>query len=138
MPPRLSDPCFCLDVWCSLLQCTGNRKFSNADLYLNWKWKFMQLFDCFETIVTKMTRNHWFGNCEKNYKGNIRHIQIKCTIIIIVQYIFTYNLPFIVQFHESCNKRYWSLTCTMILLYVVVKYVRCYWGYFGCNSDILD
>ena len=61
-------------------------------------------------------RNHWFENCGlNNDKGHVRHIQIKCTIIIIDQYIIAENVPSIVQFHKICNKnntndspsRYW-------------------------------
>ena len=56
-----------------------------------------------KNIVTKMTRNCGLVNCEKNDKGHIRHIQIKFMFIIIVQYIFAENVPFVVIFHESCN-----------------------------------
>ena len=38
---------------------------------------------------------------EKNDKGNIRNIQIKCMITIIVKYTITEKLPFIVQSHKN-------------------------------------
>ena len=46
--------------------------------------------------------DHWFEIWEKNNdKGQIRNIQIKCTIIIIVQYKITENISFVVQSHEN-------------------------------------
>ena len=50
--------------------------------------------------VIEITADHWFEICDtNNYKGHIRNIQIKCTIIIIVQYKTAENVPYIVQFH---------------------------------------
>ena len=55
--------------------------------------------------VTKMTINYGFINCDKNDKRHIIHIHIKCAIIIIVQYIFAENVPFVVRFHKSYNEK---------------------------------
>ena len=37
-------------------------------------------------------------------KGHIRKLQIRCTIIIRVQYKIAENVPFIVKFHKNGNK----------------------------------
>ena len=115
-PPWSANPWYCSTFRCLLLRCNVNCKISNANVDRNWKWSFMSFFDCFKKIVTEMTTDHWFKICEtNNYKGNIRNIQINYTMIIIVQYTIAENVPFIVQFHENCNKinidhsptRYW-------------------------------
>ena len=52
-----------------------------------------------------MTTDHWFEICDKNDdKRHIRKIKIKYTIIIIVQYKITENVPCIVQPHKNDNK----------------------------------
>ena len=58
----------------------------------------MLLFGCFKIIVTELTIDHWFEIRDKNNdKGNIRNIQIKYMIIIIVQYTISFKRPFVVQ-----------------------------------------
>ena len=65
----------------------------------------MYFFDCFKHIVTEMTIYHWFGIFKKNnYKGHIGNIQIKYTIIIIIQYTTAENVPFIIQFQKIVIK----------------------------------
>ena len=50
--------------------------------------------------MTEMTTYYWFEICEqKHFKGHVRKILIKCTIIIILQYTIAQNVPFIVQFN---------------------------------------
>ena len=79
----------------------------NGGVDRNWKWYFIELFDCFKKIVTEMTTYHWFKICAKNNdKRHIRHIQIKFAIIITVKYTIAEDVRFIVQFHESCNKNH--------------------------------
>ena len=57
----------------------------------------MLLFGCFKIIVTELTIDHWFEIRDKNNdKGNIRNIQIKYMIIIIVQYTIAESVPFVV------------------------------------------
>ena len=52
-----------------------------------------------------MKIDHWFKICEKNDdKWHISNIQIKYTIIFIVQYKTAENLPFVVQSHENYDR----------------------------------
>ena len=63
------------------------------------RW-FLSLCNSFTAskIVIEMTTDHWFEMFEKNDdKWHIRNIQIKYTIIIIVQYTIAEYLPFFVQ-----------------------------------------
>ena len=56
-------------------------------------------------IVTEMTRDDWFENFKKNEdKWNIRKIQIKYKIIIIVKYTIAEDVAFVVQSNKNCNK----------------------------------
>ena len=52
-----------------------------------------------------MTRDHCFESCDKiDDKVNIRNIQIKYMIIIILKYTRAKNAPFIVQYCINYNK----------------------------------
>ena len=54
------------------------------------------------TEITTDTLLHFFQKSDD--KVFIRNIYIKCTIIIIVQHTIAEILPFIVQYHKTCNK----------------------------------
>ena len=49
-------------------------------------------------VVREMTRDDWFGNCEKNDdKWHIRNIQMKYKIIVIVQYKIAEDVYFVIK-----------------------------------------
>ena len=69
-------------------------------------------------IVTEMTTYHWSGIFENNDdKWHVRNIQIKFTIIIIVQYTISENVPIIVELNKNYNRiNIKSLTLSILTL----------------------
>ena len=62
----------------------------------------MSFFECFENNWTEMKVRHWAEICENiNDEWHIRSIQIKYTIIVIVQYIIALNVSFVVQINKN-------------------------------------
>ena len=56
-------------------------------------------------VVREMTRDDWFGNCEKNDdKWHIKNIHIKYNIIIILQYKIVEDVAFVIQSNRNNNK----------------------------------
>ena len=65
----------------------------------------MPFFDRFEKNCDRKKPDHWLKYFDKNNdRINIGNIQIKCMIIIVVQYTIVGNVTFIVKFHKNCNK----------------------------------
>ena len=86
-PPQLADPCYFSDVLCFLLIFNGSCVIYNAGVDRNWKLKFMSLFDCLRKLWQKWQQTTYSKFCEKHDdKGHVRKLQIKYTIIIVVQY----------------------------------------------------
>ena len=66
--------------------------------------------------LTEMTTDHWFKIYDKNDDyWHIRKIQIKYTIIIIVQYTIEENVSCLVfQYSENYKDQHWSPTLSIL------------------------
>ena len=78
--------------------------FSNSVLDWNCKWTLCNYLTA-SKIVTEITRDGWFGICDKNdNKLHLRNMHIKYKIIFIVQHTIAEYVPFVVQYHKVYNK----------------------------------
>ena len=84
--PQLADPCYHSALWFLLFICKDDCVFSNAGVDWNWKLNFIWFFDCFENLCQKWQDITNSEFVKSDNKWHIINIQIKYTIIVIVNY----------------------------------------------------